>query len=164
MVQIEKDIIMSIREYLSSKIQSSIKITDAMGITVTDFSNSSLTLSAPIEKNINDKSTAFAGSIYSLLVLASWALIEGSLKKQGIDADVMVTESSVEFKKAVNSDFTAKATFENSGTIPDFSSLLSGNGKTGIKMVSEIQQKDETAVIFRGLFFIKENRLERNPE
>jgi len=146
---------MSTIEYLNKKISSSIKITDAMGIVVSKFNETSLTLSAPIRNNINDKGTAFAGSLYSLLVLASWALLEGCLKKEEIDADVMVTESSVEFKKAVHLDFAAKASFADFKNSPNFSILLSDNGKAKINMISEIMINNKPTVIFKGSFFIK---------
>jgi thioesterase domain-containing protein len=60
---------------LQKILYSEIPLTKAIGIEVCEFTGLSLTLKAPLEKNINHKCTAFGGSLYSVAVLSGWGLI-----------------------------------------------------------------------------------------
>lgn len=79
----------------------------ALGIEVSRHWKNGIELRAPLEKNLNDKGTGFAGSLSSILTLAGWALITRELKEAGFSADVMVVQSETEFSAPVTTDFTA---------------------------------------------------------
>lgn len=86
----------------------------AMGIRITRFENGRIELVAPFRPNINDKGTAFAGSISSMLTLAGWALITLHLKEADIAADVMVVKSEIEYTTAACSALFAEADIADS--------------------------------------------------
>jgi thioesterase domain-containing protein len=73
----------------------------SMQITITDYSSHRLELAAPLQPNINDKGTAFAGSISSMLVLAGWGLITRCLRDAGIKAEVVVAKSETTYNRPV---------------------------------------------------------------
>lgn len=82
----------------------------AMGIQVSDFENGHIVLFAPFGLNRNDKGTAFAGSIASLLTLAGWGAITLLLKEAGLEADVMVVKSEINYSSAARSALFAETT------------------------------------------------------
>lgn len=84
----------------------------AMQISPVEYTDRKLILSAPLEPNLNDKGTGFAGSISSMLVLAGWAVITIGLKEAGMDADVMVVKSETEFSAPAQSELRAEAVLE----------------------------------------------------
>ena len=65
---------------LENVLHSEIPLTREIGIEVVDYTGDSLTLKAPLEKNINHKCTAFGGSLYSVSVLSGWGLIHLLMK------------------------------------------------------------------------------------
>ena len=79
----------------------------SMGIEVTRQWKHGIELSAPLEKNLNDKGTGFAGSLSSILTLSGWALITRALNEAGIAADVLAVKSETEFTAPVMADFKA---------------------------------------------------------
>ena len=81
----------------------------AMQISVADCSCEHLELAAPLAPNINDKGTAFAGSISSLLVLAGWGLVTLRLRDAGIRAEVVVSESQTQYKRPVRAALRSRA-------------------------------------------------------
>jgi thioesterase domain-containing protein len=81
----------------------------ALQISVSNHWKNGIELSAPLEPNLNDKGTAFAGSISSLLTLAGWALLTHQLNEAGIQAEVMVVESTTQFSTAVRTDLKSVA-------------------------------------------------------
>lgn len=78
-----------------------------MGIEIYMWNGSQIELAAPLAPNLNDKGTAFAGSIDALLDLAGWSVITLALRDAGLEADVMIVKSTTEYLAAIRSDMTA---------------------------------------------------------
>jgi thioesterase domain-containing protein len=119
-----------------------------MGFRITFVPPGTVRIRAPLAANRNDKGTAFAGSIYSALVLAPWCLLTALLKEQGTKADVMVYRSEVQFRKPIHEGFVAKCVAPNVRrklvTLP-----------SRISLTSEIRTKDGVvAAKFCGVFYI----------
>lgn len=79
-----------------------------MGFRVAFVSPGTVQIRVPLAANRNDKGSAFAGSIYSALVLAPWCLLTALLKEQGIRANVMVYRSEVQYLKPIHEDFVTE--------------------------------------------------------
>lgn len=56
-------------------IYEQIPITKAMGISIEKFTSSEVKVLAKLEPNINHKSTAFGGSINSVMTVCGWSLV-----------------------------------------------------------------------------------------
>lgn len=85
----------------------------AVGIKSRIGAEGQLELVAPLEANLNDKETAFAGSISSMLTLAGWGAITLKLKKAGIEADVMIAESRTRYLRPARSELQSSAKIKN---------------------------------------------------
>lgn len=81
----------------------------ALGIRVNAFQDGHVVLTAPFGPNRNDKGTAFAGSIASLLSLAGWAAITLSLREAGTGADVMIVQSEISYSAPARAALFAEA-------------------------------------------------------
>ncbi len=76
-----------------------------MGITVSKHWKNRLELCAPFKCNRNDKGTAFAGSISSILTLTGWGL----LTLQFREPDIMVVESEIKYARPARKSLRAVA-------------------------------------------------------
>jgi thioesterase domain-containing protein len=81
-----------------------------MQISLLNYSSRTLKLTAPLQPNINDKGTAFAGSISSLLVLTGWALVTLQLRDAGFNRDVVIAKNETHYKRPVRADMITEAT------------------------------------------------------
>jgi thioesterase domain-containing protein len=86
-----------------------IKPAQALQIAVAGYSSGRLELAAPLAPNLNDKGTAFAGSISSMLVLAGWGLVTLHLREAGIQAEVVVSKSETDYKRPVRAELRGVA-------------------------------------------------------
>ncbi len=120
-----------------------IPLTKAMRFRIEYLPPHTVRVHVPLAPNRNDKGTAFAGTIYSALVLAPWCLVTALLKEQGTKADVMVYRSEVKFLKPIRADFVAEC------SVPDLFRKLAKRPKR-VTLTSKI---GDTAV-FRGSFYI----------
>jgi thioesterase domain-containing protein len=87
-----------------------IPLARAMDLRIAAYDGRSLSMTAPLEPNINDKGCAFGGSMASLMTLTCWALVEQRLREHGFDCDVFVGESTVRYFNPVWEDLRAEAT------------------------------------------------------
>lgn len=109
----------------------------ALGIDVSNHWKNGIELRAPLELNLNDKGTGFAGSLSSILTLAGWALITRELQEAGLAVDVMVVKSETEFSAPVTGDFTATCETTDAKIARVLQNLVN-NGRSRITLQSEI--------------------------
>jgi thioesterase domain-containing protein len=127
----------------------------AMGIVVVGWNGRRVRLRAPFEPNRNDKGTAFAGSLYSILVLAGWAVVTRHLQERGIQADVMVTESSTHYLRPVRAALEAEAEL---AAVPDPETAFrdfSACGKAQMAAIAWVGAPDAPFADFRGVFALR---------
>ena len=75
---------------LQKVLHLEIQLTRAIGIEVVEYGENGLTLYAPLDNNINHKSTAFGGSLYSVSVLTGWGLLYLLLIKYGLSGQIVI--------------------------------------------------------------------------
>ena len=81
----------------------------AMGVGVSGYDGERLRLHAPLAANVNDKGTAFGGSLVSLMTLAAWALTTLRIEQAGLEADVYVADTEVRYRAPLLADLHAEA-------------------------------------------------------
>ena len=109
----------------------------AMQITVSRHWKNGIELAAPLAANLNDKGTAFAGSISSMLTLAGWALITHQLNEAGLSAEMMVVECSTQYSAAVRTDLISTAEMAE-GEMARVFQELENRGRSRIRIESII--------------------------
>ena len=86
-----------ISEKLKQFFIDHLPITQFMGLEVESYDGGTLILTAPLEPNINDKQTAFGGSLYNTAVMACWGMIYLKTQENNIHCNQVVTEGSMKY-------------------------------------------------------------------
>lgn len=146
----KKDSISTLQDVLHHEIPLSRDI----GITVVDYDGASLSLKAPLENNINHKSTAFGGSLYSVAVLSGWGLLYLLLREKGLQGHIVIHESQVKYHKPVQGDIIALAKLNDHATIDRFVKVYKRSGKARINLYAEVRFEGELAVEFHGQYVV----------
>ncbi len=81
----------------------------AMQARVAGYDGDHLFLEAPLALNVNDKGSAFGGSMASLMTYAGWGLVTLQLHQAGMQADVLVADSNVRYLKPLYGDLQVQA-------------------------------------------------------
>ncbi len=129
-------------EFLAARIP----ITQAMGITLAKYDDDELTLFAPLGPNKNDKGTAFAGALSTLVTLAGWSYTQVSLEHNGFEAVAMVAESVTSYRRPASADLWATCRGPDRETRRRFFEQLAANGKARWKIEGEVWSRDVMAV------------------
>lgn len=99
-------------EELNTSLRTDIPLFAVMGLEVIAASDSSVSVRIPIESNLNDKGTLFAGSSYSALVLAGWTLAMCRAQSSGFERPwAAVVDAHVHYAKAIRETVIATASF-----------------------------------------------------
>lgn len=142
------------RCFLEETFHCKIPLTRAMGIRVRRYDGTSLLLGAPLEPNVNDKGTAFGGSLYSLLVLAGWGLIQLKLTEEGICGDIMIHESSVSYSQPIKDDWETYCRLPGDDEYTSFLEKLRAKGRAHLAIEARIMTDSGPAVSFQGSYAV----------
>ncbi len=138
---------------LERDILATIPLARAMGLSVTGGADGALTLTAPLDPNINDKGCAFGGSLVGLMTLAGWGLLRLALAVRGRTAcDIYVVDSMVRYLAPVRETLKAVARFDG-GTRPDaILDDLDTRGKARARVHCEIIAGGQPAAVLDAAF------------
>ncbi|CAA0088708.1 Uncharacterised protein [Zhongshania aliphaticivorans] len=125
-----------------------------MQISVENYDGQTLRLHAPLAPSINDKLTAFGGSIYVVAVMACWGMVYMRCVDYGLDPDIVVAEAAIEYLKPVTGDIVASSLPADEKNWEHFFQRFEERGKAKIDLQSEIIVNGEVAVRFKGLYAI----------
>lgn len=109
----------------------------AMQVRIAGFDGTTLRLQAPLATHVNDKGTAFGGSLTSLMTLAAWGLTTLQVEAAGLDAEVYVADSDVRYRAPLRADLEAEAELAD-GDWDAFMRTLRQRGRARISLVARV--------------------------
>lgn len=139
---------------LQRTLAHEIPITRHMGLTVAAYDGERLTLAAPLEKNLNHKATAFAGSLNAVLTLAGWGLAWLILHELAVAATVVIQHSATSYLLPVTMDFAAHCSKPDAQQLALFEATLRRRGRARIELHVVIEQEGHVAVEFTGRYVV----------
>ena len=125
-----------VREMLASHLET-IPMVRAMQVGIGDIDAASLSLTAPLSVNLNDKGCAFGGSLVSLMTLAGWGVATLALERAGLRADVFVASSEVRYRAPLFADLEAIA-LADAVELAAFVAALRGNGRASLDIAARV--------------------------
>lgn len=145
-----------ITELLQEKLHNEIPLTKLMKINIEEYNNNSLVTSAPLEININDKGTAFGGSLSTMTIISAWSMCWIISKELNIDSkNIVVIKNENSYLKPVTKDiqcYTKKPTIEEINNVKE---KIEKKGSASLKIEASIIEDNEICVTFEGLYVIK---------
>ncbi len=119
-------------------VHEHIPITAGLGAGIKSYDGLSVTIAAPLDKNINHRNTAFGGSLSAIGILSGWALLFIKMKELGLDTKLVIQSSGFEFSKPVVDDFEAVCSLPPEREYQRFLKTLARHGRARISVDSEI--------------------------
>ena len=89
---------------LQEKIHANIPLSGAMQFTIVELDSRSIRVRAPLQPNVNVHGTGFAGSIYSIAVLAGWALCTHIMERNQMAGDLVVAAAEIKYRSPISGD------------------------------------------------------------
>jgi thioesterase domain-containing protein len=114
---------------LQTYLHANIPLSAAMGVQVKVATPVHVLLSAPLAPNINHHQTVFGGSGVVLATLAAWTLLHLRLEHEGLDAQLVIQRSSMQYDRPIAGDFDAESRFGDDTAWGRFVSTFERRGR-----------------------------------
>ena len=129
-----------------------IPISAAMGVRARAATKERVVLYAPLDLNINHKSTAFGGSLQAVATLSCWTLLHLNLRHAARAGEIVISSSNINYIRPVTKDFEAEAALPEGSRWPLFLKTFERHGKARIQLTASIVEDDELAIDYTGSF------------
>ena len=147
----------NISHKLSEFFQAHLPITQFMELDVDSYDGQTLSLKAPLGPNINDKQTAFGGSLYNACVMSCWGFAYLKTLEANIDGNQVVVGGSIKYKRPVDEDFKAVCHTPGDEAIQHFIEGYERHGKGKIELKATVECNGKVAVEFEGTYAVLKN-------
>lgn len=140
--------ISSLQVYLSARIAPA----RALGLTVE--ADDPVTIAAPLEANVNDKGTAFAGSLFSVAALAGWLHLMRWCSNRSLDAEVALQGASAQFIAPARAGFRAIAGDPPREQRERLELMLARRGRGRIEIPIEVNCEARQVMTLAGVYAV----------
>ncbi|MGH7559546.1 MAG: YiiD C-terminal domain-containing protein [Gemmatimonadales bacterium] len=141
---------------LQALLATELPITQHLGIEVVRLDESGVELRLPLAANRNHKGALFAGSLNAAATLAGWGVLVAALETRGVDALVVIQDSSVRYLSPVRSDAIARCAAPAAEALDTALRTLQRRGLARLALTAEIGEgkEREPAVRFTGRYVL----------
>lgn len=138
----------------SLRAYTSVRIAPARALGLSLEAIDPVTVSAPLEANLNDKGSGFAGSLFSAAALAGWALVTRWCATAPFEAEVALQSSTARFLAPARADFRAVAREPAAAHLEKLARTLERRGRGRAQVVVDVQCHDASVMTFTGTYAV----------
>lgn len=126
----------------------------AFDLRIGAYDGERLELRAPLAANVNDKGSAFGGSLASLMTLAAWGLTTLKLGEAGYSAaEVYVQDSQLRYLKPLYDELRIEARIAPGDSWSGFVTTYAQRGRARAQLVAEARDaQGNTVTVFEGRY------------
>lgn len=137
---------------LQAHITAHIAPAHALGLTL--VSADPVTIAAPLTPNVNDKGTAFAGSLFSVAALAGWMHLTRWCAAQALAAEIVLQSAEAQFLAPARAAFHAVVREPSSQQRARLESMLARRGRGRIELAIEVSCEARLVMKLAGVYAI----------
>lgn len=138
------------RAAVEQYLHEHIPLSQAMGVSVTAIDESGVSLSAPLQPNINHRSTAFGGSLSAVAILSAWTFVHVQLQVLALPCRIVIQRNSTEYISPVEDEFQVHCLTPPQQNWERFIAAISRRGKGRITLDALMYTKGALAGKFQG--------------
>ena len=127
---------MNREQRLEQYLHTHIPLSAAMKVSVCLASIDTVVLSAPLEPNINHKSTVFGGSASAVAILAAWSLLHLRLEHAGHRCEIVIQSNHMDYDRPISGEFIATSSLTDPAAWPAFLKMLTRKKRARIGVQS----------------------------
>jgi len=140
---------------LGSFLTEHLPLARAAEVHVDAYTGTQLIASAPLDKNINDKGTAFGGSLYNLCVIAGWGMAHLKAKELSLSGDIVVAKGEITYLSPLTEQLVAVALAPSDEKIAKAKHGYLSRGKAIFNIEVSIQNENkQPCVLFHGKYAV----------
>ena len=133
-----------------------IPLLDAMQLSFGRYENLALTMEAPLAPNINNKGTAFGGSIASICLFGGWAVSTLAFVDSGIhNTEIVVYKNEMTFERPARGHLTVSAYLRPDDFSACLERLQAGDpGRIRLDVYVDLFHDQDRCATMKGLYVV----------
>lgn len=140
---------------LDAFLNEHLPLARAAGIEIDGYDGHCLQVSAPLALNINDKRTAFGGSLYNLCVIAAWGMTDLKAKELNLSGDIVVAKGEINYLRPLRSRLVAQAFAPDQAMLEKAQHSYAARGKAVFSIHVEVRdEQQQLCVEFTGKYAV----------
>ncbi len=142
------------KDYLQNYLETHIPMFTLMAMEILKADQNSVEFKAASAPNLNDKGTIFAGSVYSVAVLAGWSYIFLRMRNNGIKQQLVIYTADIKYRRPLIGEFSVRTTPVVDEQWSGFKEDIDTKGKGSLTLQLEIVSGNgEIAAVFQGKYY-----------
>lgn len=143
-------------EQFEAECRRDIPLLEAMQLSLLHYDDLALCMEAPLAPNINNKGTAFGGSIASIGLFGGWAVATLAFRDHGIDnTEIVVFRNEMTFERPARGHLVVKVTIDRAEFEACLAQLSAGSGKRiRFDVAVEIFHDNERCATMQGEYVV----------
>jgi thioesterase domain-containing protein len=139
-----------------AECRKDIPLLTAMDLSFGDYADLALTMQAPLAPNINNKGTAFGGSIASICLFAGWAVATIAFVEHGIhNTEIVVYRNEMTFERPARGNLTVNAFMKPADFNACLSRLETGDtSRIRLDIHVELFHGEDRCATMKGLYVV----------
>lgn len=138
---------------LADFLATHVPITRHLGLSVDGYDGDELICRLPLAPNVNDKGTAFGGSLYTLCVGAAWGMMYLRCRERGEDiSNLVIANGAIAYLSPVRGDCEARCVAPATDVWQTFFDQAKERGRAKIELAAEVLSDGQVAARFSGQY------------
>ncbi|MGB3642814.1 MAG: thioesterase domain-containing protein [Rivularia sp. (in: cyanobacteria)] len=137
---------------VESYLHEHIPLSKSMEVRVKQVDENGISLKAPLQPNINHRSTVFGGSVSALAILSGWTLVHANLQALSLSSRIVIQRNSIEYLQPIDGDFIAFCRFPELEVWQKFINMLERKSKSRIELNVDVLTDGVKAGSFTGVY------------
>ncbi|WP_019530016.1 YiiD C-terminal domain-containing protein [Dasania marina] len=138
--------------YLTDFLAQHMEVAEYLGMQVQRYDGDTLDLSIDLQPSLNDKLTAWGGSLYGLCVMAGWGMFYLKCREQGLNPNIVVSHGEIDYVAPVADELIVAHCSSLAVDWPAVFARVHSKGKATVSLSANIACGGQTAVTFIGRY------------
>jgi thioesterase domain-containing protein len=143
-----------ISKYLTDFFAESLPVTDYLGMRVHEYDSHAFSLSIDLQPSINDKLTAFGGSLYNVCVMNCWGMVYLQARERGINPNIVVSKGEIEYLRPVKDELIVANCFSADVDWDAYYRSVGTESNPKVRLSSVVMSNGREAVRFNGEYAV----------
>lgn len=145
----------ALRALLDEFFDQHLPITRYLNMRTVDYDGASFSLAIDLQPSLNDKLTAFGGSLYCVAVMCGWGMIYLQCRQRGLNPNMVVSHAEIDYLAPVADELiVARCQNSDKTAWDDFVDRARQGQRVRTRVTASISSGGVEAVRFRGEYAV----------
>ncbi len=141
-----------IEQHLTDFLTQNLAVSQYLGMKVQSYDSKTLTLSIDLKPSLNDKLTAWGGSLYGLTVMNCWGMYYLQCRERDIEPNLVVSQGVIDYLLPVDDTIIISSCYASTVDWDKVFTKVARSGRATVSLKAHVFNGKQKAVEFTGRY------------